>query len=169
IKDPSPLANTLLEKIGSSSRNMIDSMNDMVWAINPKNDSFENIIKRMKSFASEILTSKDIVLHFDFDRNLMQSKLNMDKRENFYLIFKEAVNNCAKYSHATNAFVAICDQQNNLKMIIRDDGNGFESNTVIAGNGLTNMRHRAELMKATFNIESIPGKGTTIELGFKNE
>ncbi|MDB5023320.1 MAG: hypothetical protein JWP78_1075 [Mucilaginibacter sp.] len=169
IKDQSPLASTLLEKIGSSSRNMIDSMNDMIWAINPKNDSFENIIKRMKAFASEILTAKDIVLHFDFDRNLIQSKLNMDKRENFYLIFKEAVNNCAKYSHATNAFVAIWNQQNNLKMIIKDDGNGFESNTVVLGNGLTNMRYRAESMKATFNIRSIPGEGTTIELGFKNE
>ncbi|MDB4918740.1 two-component regulator propeller domain-containing protein [Mucilaginibacter sp.] len=169
IKDQSPIANLLLEKIGSSSLNMIDSVNDMVWAINPKNDNFENIIKRMKAFASEILTAKDIDLHFDFDKNLMQSKLNMDKRENFYLIFKEAVNNSAKYSHAKNAFVVIWNQQKNLKMIIRDDGNGFELNTIVAGNGLTNMRHRAESMKATFNIESIPGEGTTIELGFKNE
>jgi ligand-binding sensor domain-containing protein/two-component sensor histidine kinase len=169
IKDQSPLANALLDKIGSSSRNMIDSVNDMVWAINPKNDNFENIIKRMRTFASEILTAKDIVLHFDFDKNLMQSKLNMDKRENFYLIFKEAVNNSAKYSHAKNAFVIIWNQQKNLKMIVRDDGNGFELNTIVAGNGLTNMRHRAESMKATFNIESIPGVGTTIELGFKNE
>jgi ligand-binding sensor domain-containing protein/two-component sensor histidine kinase len=169
IKDPSPLANTLLEKIGSSSRNMIDSINDMVWAINSKNDNFENIIKRMKAFASEILTAKDIMLHFDFDKNLIQSKLNMDKRENFYLIFKEAINNSAKYSQAKNAFIVISNYQNNLKMTIRDDGTGFELHKIVAGNGLTNMRHRAESMKASFNIESMPGVGTTIELGFKNE
>lgn len=169
INGQSPLANSLLEKIGSSSRNMIDSVNDMIWAINPKNDSFENIIKRMKAFAFEILTAKDIVLHFEIDKNLIETKLNMDKRENFYLIFKEAVNNSAKYSGAKNAFVNIWNEQNILKMTIRDDGNGFELNRINIGNGLSNMRHRAESMKATFNVESAPAKGTIIQLAFRNE
>jgi len=169
VKDQSPQASSLLEKIGSSSRNMIESVNDMVWAINPQNDSFENIIKRMRTFASEILSAKDIAFHFDFDKNLLQSKLKMEMRRNFYLIFKEAVNNVAKYSQAANAFVMIWNRENNLKMTIRDDGSGFERNTVKAGNGLINMQQRAEIMKARFNLESIPGKGTIIELEFKNE
>jgi len=169
IKGQSPLANSLLEKIGNSSRNMIDSVNDMVWTINPKNDNFENIIKRMKAFAAEILSAKDIALQFDVDKSLIQSKLKMDKRENFYLIFKEAVNNSAKYSRAANAFVFIQDKQNSLKMTIRDDGDGFEPHRITMGNGLNNMRYRAELMKARFSIKSVPGKGTTIELEFKNE
>lgn len=169
IKNQSPQASSLLEKIGSSSRNMIESVNDMVWAINPKNDSFENIIKRMRTFASEILSAKDIAFHFDFDKNLLQSKLKMDMRRDFYLIFKEAVNNVAKYSGATNAFVMIWNRNDNLKMTIRDDGNGFELNTVKAGNGLLNMQQRADGMKARFNLESIPGRGTTVELEFKNE
>ena len=169
VKDRSPQASSLLEKIGTSSRNMIESVNDMVWAINPQNDSFENIIRRMRTFASEILTAKDIAFHFDFDRNLIQSKLKMDLRRNFYLVFKEAVNNVAKYSGASNAFVMIWNRDTNLKMTIRDDGNGFEINRVKTGNGLLNMQQRAEMMKARFNLESIPGKGTTIELEFKNE
>ena len=148
---------------------MIDSVNDMVWAINSKNDNFENIIKRMKSFASGIFAAKDIRLHFDFDKKLLQSKLNMDKRENFYLIFKEAVNNSAKYSRAKNAFILISNNQDSLKMTIRDDGDGFELNKIVAGNGLKNMRDRANSLKASFSIESMPGVGTTIELGFKNE
>ena len=90
-------------------------------------------------------------------------------RRNFYLIFKEAVNNLAKYSRASNAFVMISNRENNLKMTIRDDGNGFEMSTVKAGNGLLNMQQRAETMKASFNFESIPGEGTTIDLEFKNE
>ena len=109
VKDQSPQASSLLEKIGSSSRDMIESVNDMVWAINPQNDSFENIIKRMRSFASEILTAKDINFNMDFDKNLLQSKLKIEMRRNFYLIFKEAVNNVAKYSGATNAFVLIAN------------------------------------------------------------
>ncbi len=169
VKDQSPQASSMLEKIGSSSRHMIESVNDMVWIINPQNDSFENIIKRMRTFASEILAAKDIAFHFNFDKSLIQSKLKMDLRRNFYLIFKEAVNNIAKYSSATNAFVKILNRENNLKMTIRDDGNGFEINTVKAGNGLLNMQHRAEVMKARFNLESIAGKGTIIELEFKNE
>ena len=169
VKNQSPQASSLLEKIGSSSRNMIESVNDMVWAINPQNDSFENIIKRMRTFASEILSAKDIAFHFDFDKNLLQSKLKMEMRRNFYLIFKEAVNNVAKYSQAANAFVMIWNRENNLKMTIRDDGSGFDLNSVIGGNGLTNMQQRADIMKARFNLESIPGKGTIIELEFRNE
>jgi len=169
VKDQSPQASSLLEKIGTSSRNMIEAVNDMVWAINPKNDSFENIFKRMRTFASEILAAKDIAFHFDFDKNLVQSKLKMDMRRNFYLFFKEAVNNTAKYSGAANTHVMIWNRENNLKMTIRDDGSGFEMNTVKAGNGLLNMQRRAEIMKARFNLESIPGKGTTIELEFRNE
>jgi signal transduction histidine kinase len=169
IKDQLPQASSLLEKIGSSSRNMIESVNDMVWAINPKNDSFENVIKRMRSFASEILSAKDIAFHFDFDKNLLRSKLKTDTRRNFYLVFKEAINNIAKYSFATNAFVMLWNRENNFKMTIRDDGNGFDLNSVLRGNGLTNMQQRAAIMKAKFNLESIPGKGTIIELEFKNE
>jgi signal transduction histidine kinase len=169
VKEHSPQASSLLEKIGNSSRSMIESVNDMVWAINPQNDSFENIIKRMKTFASDILSAKDIAFHFDFDKNLMHSKLKMEMRRNFYLIFKEAVNNIAKYSGATNAFVMIWNRENNLKMTIRDDGEGFEMETVKPGNGLIYMRQRADVMKARFDLESIPGKGTTIELEFKNE
>jgi signal transduction histidine kinase len=168
VKDQSPQASSLLEKIGSSSRKMIESVNDMVWAINPQNDNFENIIKRMRTFASEILGAKDIAFHFDFDKNLLQSKLKMEMRRNLYLIFKEAVNNVAKYSQAANAFVMIWNKENNLKMTIRDDGSGFEIKTIKAGNGLLNMQQRAELMKAKLNLESIPGKGTIVELEFKN-
>ncbi len=168
VKDKVPQASSILEKIGSSSRNMIESVNDMVWAINPQNDSFENITKRMRTFASEILSAKDIAFHFDFDKNLLQSKLKMDMRRNFYLVFKEAVNNLAKYSGATNAFVMIWNRESNLKMTIRDDGEGFDPALVAGGNGLTNMKQRADMMKAIFRLESVPGKGTIIELEFKN-
>jgi len=169
VNGQSPQANSMLEKIGTSSRNMIESVNDMVWAINPKNDNFENIIKRMRTFGSEILSAKDIAFHLDYDKNLLQSKLKMEMRRNFYLIFKEAVNNVAKYSQATNTFVMIWNREDNLKMTIRDDGKGFDIPSARMGNGLVNMHQRATGMKARFNLESTPGKGTTVELEFKND
>ena len=169
VKQKSPQSVAILEKIGSSSRNMIESVNDMVWAINPKNDSFENIIKRMKTFASEILSVKDINFDFDFDKNLLPFKLKMDTRRNFYLIYKEAVNNIAKYSGALNANILLHHSEDHLKMVIRDDGKGFDLNNIIRGNGLNNMAQRAEEMKAKFYLESFPGQGTKIELEFKND
>jgi signal transduction histidine kinase len=62
----------------------------------------------------------------------------------------------------------IWNRENNLKMTIRDDGSGFEIKTIKTGNGLLNMQQRADQMKAKFNLESIPGKGTIVELEFKN-
>lgn len=167
IRNQLPQTSTLLEKIGSSSRSMIENVNDMVWAINPKNDSFENIIKRMKTFASEILGAKDINFNFDFDKNLLQSKMKMDARRNFYLIFKEAINNIAKYSEAANAFVMVLQRENNLKMTIRDDGIGFDMALIQHGNGLNNMQQRAAEMRAQLKIESITNKGTSVELLMK--
>jgi signal transduction histidine kinase len=140
----------------------------MVWAINPQNDTFENIINRMRTFASEILGAKDIELHFNFDEELLKSKLKMEIRRNFYLIFKEAINNVAKYSGASNAFVKISNHQQNLTMIIRDDGRGFDKDTEKKGNGLINMQKRAEVIKAHFKLESVDGNGTLIQLQFSN-
>ena len=168
IKYNSPQSLVILDKIGNSSRNMIDSVNDMVWAVNSKNDNIENIVKRMKTFASEILSARDINFNFEFDKTLLQSKWKMDTRKNFYLIFKEAINNIAKYSCAINAFVSLKKNKNNFILIIRDDGLGFDINKVQKGNGLENMKQRALEIKAGLTLESSPGKGTKVELEFKN-
>jgi len=84
-----------------------------------------------------------------------------------YINFPE-LGNLAKYSGAANAFVMIWNRENNLKMTIRDDGEGFDPVRVAGGNGLKNMQQRADMMKAVFRLESVPGKGTIIELEFKN-
>src|SRR5204862_6625453 len=104
-----------------------------------------------------------------FDKTLLQSKLKIETRRNFYLIFKEAVNNIAKYSYGDNAFVMIWNRESNLKMTIRDDGKGFDRNFISKGNGLVNMQQRADGIKARFNLTSSPGKGTLVELEFRNE
>jgi signal transduction histidine kinase len=158
-------AKSLLEKMGNVSRNMIDTMNDIVWAINPKNDYFENIIQRMQYFAGEILSGKNILLQFDVDENVKNIKLPMGKRKNFYLIFKEAINNSYKYSEGKTVKVSIAQQAQNIVMIITDDGTGFETaNETLNGNGLKNMHARAKEIDAQLNIDSWLNKGTRIEL-----
>ncbi|MGI8951761.1 MAG: ligand-binding sensor domain-containing protein [Chitinophagaceae bacterium] len=158
-------AKNLLHKMGDASRNMIDTMNDIVWAINPKNDQFENILQRMQYFAGELLSGKNILLQFNADENIKNIKLPMEKRKNFYLIFKEAINNSYKYSSAKMVNVSIAETSNKLVMIITDDGIGFElSDKISGGNGLKNMQNRAKEIGAQLNVTSWLKKGTRIEL-----
>jgi signal transduction histidine kinase len=154
----------LLESIGESSRKMLDAMADIVWTINPENDQFEKIIMRMRSFAYELLGAKKIDFEFISDEEVEKFKLPMEVRRNLYLIFKEATNNMVKYSEARRAMFAIKGEKNNLTMIIKDDGRGFNIAGSTNGNGLKNMKQRAKEIGADFIIDSRPGNGTIIQL-----
>lgn len=154
----------MLETIGENSRKMLDAMADIVWTINPENDQFEKIILRMRNFAYELLGAKKIDFEFLADEDVANMKLSMDVRKNLYLIFKEATNNMVKYSDANKALFSIKGEKNNLTMLIRDNGKGFDTGRSTNGNGLKNMKKRAEEMGAYFTIDSKPGAGTTIEL-----
>ncbi len=157
----------MLDQIGESSRNMLESMADIVWTINPENDNFEKIILRMRSFAYELLGAKKIDFKFEADDAVNKMNLPMDVRKNLYMIFKEATNNMAKYAEADRASFYLKETNNNLSLLIRDNGKGFDMNQPTQGNGLKNMKKRAEEMDAELLIESIPGSGTTIQLIFK--
>jgi signal transduction histidine kinase len=159
-----------LEKISSTSSEMISEMNDIVWAINPRNDNMETILQRMDSFARPLLVTKDICLHFDFDPDVKHLSLEMTKRKNFYLIFKEAINNILKYSEAKNVWVEVRHDRD-LELIVKDDGKGMDLNkptraNPMSGNGLQNMTRRAAEMKGVCTIDSSPGEGMTIRLRF---
>lgn len=157
----------MLENIGESSRKMLESMADIVWTINPENDNFEKIILRMRSFAYELLGAKKIDFEFNADDTVGKMKLPMDVRKNLYLIFKEALNNMVKYAAADRAFFSISGTKNNLTMLIRDNGKGFNVNQLSQGNGIRNMKRRAEEMGAKLIIESGEGIGTTIQFLLK--
>ena len=145
----------MLETIGESSRKMLDAMADIVWTINPENDQFEKIILRMKRFAFELLGAKKIDFEFVADDEVAKMKLPMDVRKNLYLIFKEATNNMVKYAGASKAMFAIKEEKNNLTMLIRDNGKGFDTSQSTEGNGLKNMKKRADEIRAQLTIESV--------------
>ncbi len=156
---------SLLAKMGDASRNMIDNMNDIVWAINPKNDQFENILQRMQYFAGELLSGKNIPFKFEVEEKIKTIKLPMEKRKNFYLIFKEAITNAYKYAGNSLVKVSLISKGNFLVMIIADKGTGFNTTTkTLGGNGIKNMQARAKEIHAQLNIVSNQNEGTTIEL-----
>ncbi|MCX6277648.1 MAG: tetratricopeptide repeat protein, partial [Bacteroidetes bacterium] len=143
-----------LDMIGDASRKVIEAMSDIVWTINPENDNFGKIIFRMKSLVYNLFRAKNIEFTFHADEILNEKKLSLEERRNFYLIFKEAVNNLVKYSNATHASITLTNENNFIRLGIRDDGVGFDLLQENAGNGLKNMKRRAEEMKAEFKIES---------------
>jgi signal transduction histidine kinase len=154
----------MLETIGESSRRMLDAMADIVWTINPENDQFEKIILRMKSFAYELLGASKIDFEFLAGEEVSNINVPMEVRKNLYLIFKEATNNMVKYAQANKAMFTIKEEKNILRMMIRDDGKGFDMNKATQGNGLKNMMRRASEIGGELHIESFPGNGTTIQL-----
>lgn len=165
--------NELLEKISGTSNEMVTEMNDIVWAINPRNDSMEKIIMRMESFAKPLAAARNIRFDLEYEKPILALQLNMDKRKNFYLIFKEAVNNAIKYSGAQQITATISLQNHQLKLLVKDNGVGFNpqaemsSNKItLSGNGLHNMQKRAAEINGRLAIESQSGNGTEIQLQF---
>jgi ligand-binding sensor domain-containing protein/two-component sensor histidine kinase len=156
----------VLEKIKGNAQQVQEALSDIVWSVKASMDEMENVFSRMQRFGSELLDSKNILFHFEVDEKMNHIKLDMAYRKNFYLIFKEAVNNAAKYAQCKNVWVNITHAGSHATMKIRDDGKGFNSLTQPAGNGLSNMRVRAAQMKGSLTVDSNPGSGTIVTLIF---
>jgi signal transduction histidine kinase/streptogramin lyase len=168
LKEPDEKSIALLHKINSSTSEMMESMNDMVWSIKSDNDRFEHVINRMRAFAVNLCESKDVRLHFNADHSADRLSLGMELRKNIYLIFKEAVNNSFKYANANELRVIIEVNDSVLHILIEDDGVGFNQSEIsrdllnLGGNGLTGMKKRAKEIGAEFLIQS--DNGTSIIL-----
>lgn len=169
-KDKPEELKKMLEKIGATSSDMIGEMSDIVWAIQPKNDSLHTMIQRMESYAKPLLQAKNISFRFDYKLADENAVLTMEKRKNFYLVFKEVINNAVKYANCDEMLVQLTQTNSQLILHISDNGVGFDRDTAmkssnsLSGNGLRNMQDRAEAVEAQFKIDSALGKGTTVYL-----
>jgi len=155
---------SLLGKVIDQSGQIQQNMSDIVWAIKPDNDKMENMVMRMREYLTHCLEPKNIAIEFIADEHIMTESLPMEQRRDLLLIFKEAINNIAKYSQCTRTHIKLDRQNGYIRMTINDDGIGFEMNLVWTSNGLRNMQRRAGLMDGEITIDSEPGKGTRIEL-----
>jgi signal transduction histidine kinase len=157
-------ASEYLDHIYYNSKDMLEKMSDIVWAINPKNDSFEKIIFKLKTYAIDLCEGKGIALHFAIGETLFHYSTSMQTRKNIYLLIKEALNNAVKYSMAGNINLSIKIVGAFLQIELSDDGKGFELQGQPVGNGIGNMQARAKELGSDLVIKSSPGNGTRISL-----
>jgi len=165
----------VLSKIGFASRELIDKMSDIVWSLNPNNESFEQLQNRMITFAAMILAPRNILYDFIADKELQKLQFTSEQRKNIFLIFKEALYNTVKYADCKRVNITLCVNDNNFMMTIKDDGKGFDVSQVpthaifhegesLGGNGIKNMNARADDINASLCINSKINEGTTVQL-----
>lgn len=153
----------IMAKIENTSRETVDKMGDIVWSIEPSNDRFDNVLKKMNYFGDQLMGELGIKFNFAVENGLEKTTFDMATRKNIYLIYKEAINNAAKYSGAKNVNVALSKEGSQYEMEIADDGRGFDMSSSTLGNGLRNMKRRAEELDGKLIINSSE-KGTVITL-----
>jgi signal transduction histidine kinase len=150
-------------QIGTNARELVDVAADIVWSTDPKRDDLGSLLVRLRSFAGDVLEGRGIAWSLDAPSDPERIKLGPDRRRHLYLVLKEAIHNAAKHSAATRVDIAIRHDQD-IVGVVRDDGRGFDEAALARrGNGLSNMRARADEAGGTLTIRSQPGTGTEIE------
>lgn len=155
-------ASSLLQKITEQSTGIQQSVNDIVWAIQPDNDKLQNMVIRMREYIGHTLEPKDIDVSFNAEKTVLSKSFGMQQRRDFFLIFKEAITNAAKYSKCSRVDILLKSHYNNVVLTIVDDGIGFDTTRVTSSNGLKNMKSRAKAMNGSITIDSQLGRGTVI-------
>lgn len=160
--DPQFTVPSLTEKVGSISRELVDAMSDVVWSIDPKNNSMERLLQRVRTFAVEVCEAKEIELNFIVAPGLERLKVGSDSIRAVLLVAKEALTNVVRHSNARTVIVTLRTVKQEMVFEISDDGKGFDPAELSRMNGLTNMRLRIEKNGGTFTLDSAKGRGTFV-------
>jgi len=156
-----------LDKLTSSSRELMNSLSEIVWAMNPKYDQAESLLSYLRSYTYSYFEDSEITCIVNFPEETSRITFNPEIRRNIFLIVKEAFNNTLKYSKATNIEISFKTENKKAQFIISDNGIGIQQRAMRElGNGLINMRKRCEAIGGIFDIISAPGCGTKISLSF---
>jgi ligand-binding sensor domain-containing protein/signal transduction histidine kinase len=163
----------ILTEIADSARAVVDSMSDIVWAIDPRLDDLSNVVFRVREFASDLLGGAGIQWQLAGQPEFDKVKLSPHQRRQLFLIFKEAINNAARHAGCNSVSLSLALLNNQVIGEIRDDGRGFAVTSVPekpgegrGGHGLENIRKRAAQLGGQLTIDSSPGRGSTIKVEF---
>lgn len=162
MKENSIRQQEYLQKINDQSGRIMESMSDIIWAINPNLDTIEQTLFRMKEFAIELVESAGMVCRFETHLTGNIRNIQSEERKYIFLIYKEAIHNAVKYSRAEEIHISITHSDRLFSFSIKDNGVGFDVETAKYGNGIKNMRERANTIKAQLEVTSGSQTGTLI-------
>jgi PAS domain S-box-containing protein len=153
-----------LSMIAGSSRELVDAMSDIVWAINPQKDQLHDLTQRMRRFAADSFTARNIKFQLLLPPAEVDVTLGANLRREVFLIFKEGINNIMRHSGCSETVIELSFAEGWLRLRLRDNGHGFDLARESEGHGLASMRDRAYGIGGEFTLNSQPGHGTTIQL-----
>ena len=160
-------AKELLEKIAVSSRDLVDNLQDIIWVLNPKNDTLESLSSYIREYGLKYFEPIAVQLEFNYPEQFSNTHLSEEKRRNMFLTVKESFNNIAKYAWCNIVTVTIKETEKEILLSIKDDGKGFDiKNVRLFANGLKNMQNRIEQVGGSYSVASEPGNGTLTEIKF---
>ncbi|HWY30659.1 MAG TPA: ATP-binding protein, partial [Candidatus Acidoferrum sp.] len=163
-----------IRSISDDSREVLRSLDEVVWAINPEKDSLEHLVSYIAQYAQDYLKKTGIECELEIPAHLPVQPLTSQSRHHLFLAFHEVLTNILKHSGATCAHVSVNCRGSAFEILVSDNGRGFDpsqgesispGSSAGFGNGLTNMRRRLAEVGGTFQLESRPGQGTTIRFG----
>ena len=153
-----------IQKIAHASRNAMGKMRDVVWAIDARKDRLEDLLDRMKEAAHELLDPLDIYYRFEVEQLPLARKIPSEVRHNLFLIFKEFLTNTVKHAQATEVFIQLAKRGAAFEMHLQDDGQGLTKNYKTTGQGLANMKMRAEKIGAILEFTQTKGFGIVLRM-----
>lgn len=153
---------TYIRKIKEGTQEAINGIRNIIWQLDDEDPSFSNLVSRIRCFAGFLCQVKQIRFNVTMDNEALLYELNEEEKRNLYMIIKEAINNSVKYAEATDIELTIELDKGKPVIIIRDNGKGFNETTVIAGNGIRNIKTRANSIRYLVQIDS--SCGTEIKL-----
>ncbi len=151
-----------LQKISETARQLVDSMSDIVWVVNPQRDSLHDLIVKLKDSYNEFFSSIGISFQVNNIERSDDIKLPMEYKQNLLLMFKEAINNAIKHSGCKKLVLEAIYKNDVIEIILKDNGAGFDLNKVKFGNGIRNMENRANKIKGKLSWKTESGKGTSV-------
>jgi signal transduction histidine kinase len=174
LQGEDPLARKL-DSIAGTTRDLLQTLDEIVWAVNPHNDTLEHLAAYLGQYASEYLQNTSVECELHIPRGLPHHPLSAEARHNLFLAFQEALNNALKHGRATRIRVNMQAKPKRFDIAVEDNGCGFDSCVAAGsqehgaasgcgGNGLQNMRQRLELLGGQCSIQSRPGHGATVLL-----
>ena len=152
-----------LSQITGVSSELMDTMSDIVWAIDPRKDHLSDLTQRMRRFSSDVFTARHIAFEFHAPDAAHDIELGADLRRQVFLIFKESVNNIVRHSNCTRAAVTFSAGRELITLRITDNGTGFDTAQQCDGHGLSSMRRRTQELGGTLQVVS-KDHGTLVTL-----